>query len=314
MTVPPRPDSSDKSDSSDTSGSSRPPHLDPGDGLTEEIVTLADGRRIRTVTAGEAPGPCIVFEAGMGASAAAWTHIQREVATRTRTVSYDRANIGGSADDRSPRSLERIVDDLAEVVDQVAGNTPVVLVGHSWGGPIVRLFAHLNPERVAGMVLVDATASAILSPAVAALNAGSMRLGSLLIRAGQGDRFTRTLLPDGASPLITEADLALFWRDSLTQRAMRMALREERHVTSSIALMRMLERDGGPDVPGVVLQGGRQRGLLERRMRSRQNAAAATNVDTMPQGRLVVLEDAGHLVTHERPDAVIDAVDDVLSR
>lgn len=292
---------------------SQQPHLlDPGHGLIETIAELADGRRIRAVIAGEGDGPLIVFESGMGAAASEWTHIQRQLSNTHRTLSYDRANIGGSDEDRSPRSLTRIVDDLTEVIDTIGSASRLVLVGHSWGGPIIRLFANRHPRRVTGLVLVDATPSAILSPTIERAKWWAVRIGSVMLRNGPGSWATRLLLPFGASAQIDNTDVDLFWRDVLTQGAITQTLREGRQIAASIDLMRTLEEHAEPQVPTIVLQGGRQRGLVERRMRQRQNAAAATIVASMQQGRLVVLEDSGHLITHERPDAVVDAVHEVM--
>ena len=78
------------------------------------------------------------------------------VAARTTTVAYDRSGLGRSSHDPAPRVLSRLVDDLVDVLDHL-GDGPFVLVGHSWGGPIVRCAAAEVPDRVAGLVLVDQT-------------------------------------------------------------------------------------------------------------------------------------------------------------
>ena len=133
------------------------PQLHPGSGLTERLIALPDGRRLRAIVAGEGAGPLVVFEAGMSAPAASWVHTQREVSAFARTLSYDRAGYGGSDVDPHERTLERIVEDLTSLLDALGETSPVVLVGHSWGGPILRLFASQHPQRVAGLVFVDAT-------------------------------------------------------------------------------------------------------------------------------------------------------------
>src|SRR5699024_5748001 len=136
---------------------SSPSTLDPGAGLTERMVTLPDGRRLRTVVSGTQPGPLVVFEAGMSAPAACWVHVQREISCHAPTLAYDRAGYGGSDVDAGHRTLDRMASDLADLLDAVQGTAPVVLVGHSWGGPIIRTFAARHPDRVAGLVLVDSS-------------------------------------------------------------------------------------------------------------------------------------------------------------
>src|SRR5690606_7867319 len=107
--------------------------LEPGVGLTERVVRLADGRRVRTVVAGDAPGPLVVFEAGMSAPAAEWLAVQRAVSAHARTLSYHRSGYGGSEDDPQDRTVQRMAQDLAAVLTAAGGEEPIVLVAHSWG-------------------------------------------------------------------------------------------------------------------------------------------------------------------------------------
>src|SRR5690606_1477874 len=93
--------------------------LDPGTGLAEGEVRLRDGRRIRIVTAGEGDGPLVVFEAGTTAPAAEWIAVQRAVSATNRTLAYDRSGYAGSDDDAAPRTIERMADDLASVLDTI---------------------------------------------------------------------------------------------------------------------------------------------------------------------------------------------------
>jgi pimeloyl-ACP methyl ester carboxylesterase len=280
--------------------------LDPGTGLTERLVTLPDGRRLRTVVAGEAPGPLVVFEAGMSAPAASWVHTQREVSRVTRTLSYDRAGYGGSDVDPRPRTLERIADDLLALLDAVGETSPVVLVGHSWGGPVLRLFADRHPERVAGLVFVDASlheGMPVWSARVAAL---SFRVMSLLIRVGAREVVEKVTLPHGFSPEISEADRVIQLRDYISTRAMRAATREGAQIIAALPTMRALQDKGTPAVPTVCVQGGRiDRGMATLRPALNQ---AVESLMAAVQGRVVVVPEAGHLVPQEAPGPVRDAI------
>lgn len=288
--------------------------LDPGEGLTEEFVSIDGGRRIRIVRAGTGDGPLIVFEAGMGSAASQWNHIQRDLASRWRTLAYDRAGVGGSDAARSRPSLERIVGDLTQVLDVLGETDPVVLVGHSWGGPIARVFASLHRHRTAGLVLVDPTPSAVMTGAMPALNVASFGINAILFGLGRTQGLRRGLLPGGPSPEISSDDMELMWRDLTAPRSARAGRREAAEVGSSLPLLRHLEVEGGPDIPAIVLQGGRRHGSWEARMRDRQNAAAEAFVQAMPDARLRVIAGAGHVMTHEQPEAVIDAITEVVER
>src|SRR6185369_5729131 len=94
---------------------------------------------------------------GLGGSTADWGFVQPEVARFTRVCSYDRAGMGYSDPGPSPRTSRRIASELAELLAHSGMTESVVLVGGSIAGFDVRVFAFDHAERVAGLVLVDAT-------------------------------------------------------------------------------------------------------------------------------------------------------------
>lgn len=285
--------------------------LDPGPGLTEHIVELPDGRRLRAVVAGEGPGPLVVFEAGMSAPAASWIHTQREVSERTRTLSYDRAGYGGSDVDPHERTLERIVEDLTALLDVLGETAPVILVGHSWGGPIIRLFADRHPERVAGLIFVDATVAESMPERHARLARRAFRAMSVLARLGGKGLILRISLPHGMAAEISESDVAIMRRDYACARAMRAGGREAAQIIGALPTMRRLQAAGTPDVHTVCLQGGRvDRGMATTRPLLNQTAAAL--MSAVPNGRVVIVEQAGHLIPQECPAAVRDAILEVV--
>jgi pimeloyl-ACP methyl ester carboxylesterase len=288
--------------------------LDPGAGLTERPVALPDGRTLRTVVAGEGVGPLVVFEAGMSGPAACWVHTQREVSARARTLSYDRAGYGGSDVDPQDRTLERIVDDLTALLDAVGETAPVVLVGHSWGGPIIRLFADRHPQRVAGLVFVDASLVEAMPERNARLMPRIFPVMAAVARCGPVGRrlLTKVSLPHGHSPDISDTDMAVLNRDYACARAMRTAAREAAQIVAALPTMRRLQDTGTPDVPTICLQGGRvDRGMAA--LRPALNETAAALMAAVPRGRVVVVDEAGHLIPQEQPAAVREAVFEVLA-
>jgi pimeloyl-ACP methyl ester carboxylesterase len=287
-------------------------HLDPGQGLTEQLVTLPDGRRLRTVVAGDGNGPLVVFEAGMSAPAASWVHTQREISAHTRTLSYDRAGYGGSDPDPQDRTLERIVHDLTGLLDTLGETQPVVLVGHSWGGPIIRLFAEQHPHRVAGLVFVDATLVEVMPARNATLIAASFAVMSMLARLGGKSLIMKVGLPHGMSPEISSADVDIMVRDYACVQAMRAGRREAAHIVPAIATMRRLQSTGTPDVPTICLQAGRvDRGM--KKSRPMFNRTAGELMAAVPNGRTIVVDAAGHLLPQEQPAAVREAILDVVN-
>lgn len=102
-----------------------------------------------------AGGPAVVFESGIAATHLNWSHIQTAVSEHTRTVSYDRAGLGWSTPSKTPRTPGNIALELRQMLQDAGIEPPFILVGHSFGGLVVRRFATLFPEEVAGVVLVD---------------------------------------------------------------------------------------------------------------------------------------------------------------
>jgi pimeloyl-ACP methyl ester carboxylesterase len=109
-------------------------------------------------------GPTILLEAGLMSTVLSWSDLQRELSHSFRVVSYDRAGLGWSELGPMPRTADRIVDELHTLLQRAAIPPPYVLVGHSFGGLTMPLFAAQYPEEVAGMVLVDPVAAAEWNP------------------------------------------------------------------------------------------------------------------------------------------------------
>lgn len=114
-----------------------------------------DGVRLH-VTDDGGGGPAVVVIAGMGDCSFSWTAVRRAVAGFTRVLTYDRPGFGRS-DDGPGADPARSVAEVDALLDAAGVSAPVVLVGHSLGGLIARLYAQRHPERVAGLVLVDPT-------------------------------------------------------------------------------------------------------------------------------------------------------------
>ena len=99
--------------------------------------------------------PTVILESGWVESSSTWLFIQPEVAKTTRVCSYDRAGYGWSDPSPHPRTAGWRADELHTLLVNANIEGPYVLVGHSLGGMLVRVYAHNYPDEVAGMVLID---------------------------------------------------------------------------------------------------------------------------------------------------------------
>ncbi len=115
-----------------------------------------DGHRMHLHCEGQG-SPTVIFESGLGGTSLDWSLIQPEIARYTRACTYDRAGYGWSDRGPGPRTSRRIVAELEQLLGYGSVAGPYVLVGHSFGGFNVQMFARRNPERVAGIVLVDSS-------------------------------------------------------------------------------------------------------------------------------------------------------------
>jgi pimeloyl-ACP methyl ester carboxylesterase len=116
------------------------------------MVAAGDGRLHREV---EGQGATtVILEAGFGGTTEDWGKIQQEAARYARVVSYDRAGLGKSEPGRKPRTAGRVAREVHAALKAAGVAPPYVLVGHSAGGAYVRVFAHMYPKEVAGLILI----------------------------------------------------------------------------------------------------------------------------------------------------------------
>jgi pimeloyl-ACP methyl ester carboxylesterase len=121
---------------------------------THQLVDVG-GHRLDLVRAG-AGGPAVVFETGLGDSLDTWASFVTALGEYTTAIAYSRAGFGRS-DAGADHSARAEVADLHALLRQSGIRPPVVLVGRSYGGMLVRLYTSLYPSEVAGLVLVEGT-------------------------------------------------------------------------------------------------------------------------------------------------------------
>lgn len=264
-----------------------------------------DGRAVRLQTMGlenRRPGaPVVVFESGATASLEAWRSILPEVSTLVPAVAYDRAGLGHSEWDGMAPTPRHATDRLRRLLRHIGADPPYILVGHSWGGMLMRYYAGYHPEEVAGLVLADPAPMLTLE-----------RRANLApfdaVGAGQ-----------------TGYDA--YWEafSGLMSRAP-PAVRAEFAMLRTLLDMELTERDLQPlpSVPLVVIVAGRFQPLpiydqfsfdgrayfeadLRHRIEALQEWALAS-----PDGLLLVASRSTHSVPREAPDLIVWSIRRVL--
>jgi pimeloyl-ACP methyl ester carboxylesterase len=114
------------------------------------------GCRLHSMCAGQG-SPAVVAITALGGSGSSWLDVQRRLARETTVCVYDRAGIGWSNPPPKRRTGARMAAELHALLHNAGIQPPYVLVGHSIGGLLARIFACLYPDEVAGIALIDSS-------------------------------------------------------------------------------------------------------------------------------------------------------------
>lgn len=288
-------------------------------------LIATDGRRVHVVEHGT--GPVVVLESGTWSPGEAWEPVMAGLAGSARVLAYDRAGLGWSDPSPHRRTPTVIAEELRATLAAAGIDEPVVLVGHSFGGIVARVFAALHPGLVRGLVLVDAAHEAQFERAPAPLRAMNARMARLmpamlgvmrpLVAAGLV-ALRPSMVPASLGPL-PPATLASI-RACVASRPSVVATMaaETRDLEAGLAEVRALGIDAPGslgDIPLRVLSHGRAEPLppalgegvadaYEATWQELQASLAALST----RSRRTVVAQSGHNIPTEAPDAVVAAV------
>ncbi|MDD5369721.1 MAG: alpha/beta hydrolase [Anaerolineaceae bacterium] len=179
---------------------------------TGQMVDIG-GFRLHALVCGQG-APVVLLEPALGGFALQYSHIQSAVSAFTRVLAYDRAGQGWSDFSPNPRKPINLAAELKALLGSLDLQPPYVLVGHSFGGLLTRIYAGFYPEEVAGVVLVDANhvdewdSYPDIDKMVSRAAMG-VRLLKFVSRLGLGKQLTKISLGSAAKSLSKE-DLNVF--------------------------------------------------------------------------------------------------------
>jgi pimeloyl-ACP methyl ester carboxylesterase len=218
--------------------------------------------------------PAVVFEAGLAGHKESWREVFQAIAATNTVFAYNRPGIGQSASTTRPRDGGTIVADLRALLKSSNLQPPYVLVGHSAGGLYMQLYARRHPAEVAGLVLVDPTHPTQFAGAGALDNRGGMASAAM-----------------AAASLFGPARVEFDALDETGQ-----------------AVLASPELPAGMPVVILIAPGKAGTSIV-----AFDNAKRA-NFATLYPHATVREVDGGHNIQVERPQAVIDAIREVISR
>lgn len=301
---------------------------DPVYAHPQRLVDVGAGRKMNLYCLGNGP-VTVVFDSGLSDPNTYWAFVQPDVAKSTRACSYDRAGMGFSQASPRPNTSANIVDDLHALLRAAAIPPPYVLVGHSFGGMNVRMFADTYQGEVAGMVLVDPGHEDQLARYAAAEGAPDARMPARLAR----HRECVAALPRGLQPgteLFSRCvePLQPFFGDRINTalRAMQVSASYQRAQLSEVENLasgvstdqaRASRRSYG-DMPLIVLSRTQDPATLPPRQATPRlktlwalhGELASLSSEGVHRG----VSGTGHYIQVDRPAAVTTAIRDVLRR
>jgi pimeloyl-ACP methyl ester carboxylesterase len=268
------------------------------------------GRRLHLLCKGPNEGPTVVIEQGLAGPSILWWPVQDGVAAFARVCTYDRAGYQWSDSAEEAQTAHEFVQDLDALLTAAAVPRPYVLVGHSFGGPLVRLFAQQHPDDIAGVVLVDTPdESVLLRDSFAGYSRGLARMFAVMrvlanlgvMRWIMGSQEQSLGLPSAlAGVLGAKAGTPRFFRTAVENAHALDQLTAELRSSGGFGSLgdRPLSviTHGVPFVgPAAVLEEGWTEG-------QRKLATLSTNSE------LIVAAKSNHMINNDEPQVVIDAI------
>jgi pimeloyl-ACP methyl ester carboxylesterase len=248
----------------------------------------------------------VVFENGMATPLEEWDAVVPSIAARARVLRYDH-RYAPPRGHTPARSLPDILTDLEKLLTALTLTPPYVLVGHSWGGVVARLFTHAHPSDVAGLVFVDATNEALDARSLSILPA--MYSSMLLIARARFVRraLIRQLCPPGSPP---------GYRARIDQRLndptlWPVGLRTARSESAAIpAALERLRRESAdlPAIPVRVLTAGGVQSKSAQLVHEGWKALVARSATASH----TVVSTSSHYMPLDSPSVVADAIVSVL--
>jgi pimeloyl-ACP methyl ester carboxylesterase len=279
-------------------------------------------------------GPAVVLESGLAATSLSWVLTRAEIGSFARAITYDRSGLGFSKPSKGPHSLAQMLTDLHDLALAAHLPRPFILVGHSFGGLLVQAYAHLRPEDVAGLVLVDPVSIAewsnpaassrqrlalgaklcrrgawlarlgLVRASLLALASGGRRLPSLVgrVTAGKGNSVMARLAAEVAKlPKETHPIIRAHWSRPSSFGTLAQYLDN-----LPAAAQTALQMPVPLHIPIIILSASTAT--------SRELAEREAWIADRPCSRHAVIENTSHWIQFDRPDVVIAAVRELVNR
>ena len=230
-------------------------------------------------------GQTILLEAGGGMDSREWDGLGSEIARRTgaTVVSYDRAGFGESDLPDTPYSMLEELGWLRCGLDKLKLDTNLILVGHSYGGWLIRLYASEHPEAVSGMVFIDPFSTELVDMlGVEYLDEHPMA-GKLPFDTSEPEKLTKY-----------QRALVRFVGDGLSSK------------------VKVMRETTVPEGIPVILITSSQPFLPKPEEQEAWRTSHEKIVASIDGAVLIVAEKSGHMIPFQQPEIIVDAIENIV--
>ena len=277
--------------------------------------------------------PVVFFVSGVASSSLVWAAVTRLLPPSLRSYTYDRSGCGRSELSGLSPTAENIALELSRLIANAPIKNPLIIIGHSWAGVLVREFIVLTGNRphIAGLVLVDANLEDTLQ--VLGLLDADFQAICIGIEhySAKGIKMEHRLTQEEWNAFISDEETEKFkiqGGKELQEFALSFETLRKKELHKSQPLLEdkpvyviggMRSRDwSGMYKEGVAKGNGteEQRNNVREMIRTADQKSEGLMKEHMKlsnRGKLVFADKSGHFVQLTQPDLIVDGVKWVLN-
>ena len=265
----------------------------------------------------------VLLETGGGATSDAWILVQPLLAADARfnVCSYDRAGLGRSDRFTGTYNMPREIEALNTALSEMHLDQNILLVGHSYGGFLVRAFAHTYPQKVRGLVYVDPNSVFFFEKHPEIIR--DMESSRITI----GDRLKGLLVKLTPAKSIHKQAIKHFPKlaavpPNQVKEFMKLA-NSRKHLESwtevGKAWSATLEYQGSfenPDIPTLLITRGQRDTMYPWTNEERENSWLTGQLELLKgvnHARQIMAQQSGHAVNFEQPELIVEGVRELIA-
>ena len=253
-------------------------------GVTTKVMAVGLNKRTQDE-------PVIILQSGALVPMEYWTPLISFISNLSPLIAYDRPGAGGSSFNGTEPTPEYIAGHLHELLKAVKVPPPYILVGHSWGGPLILYYAGKYPEEVAGMVYVDPTDPG-RTPETFYMTSDRKKIAEM---KAESDTLAKGLLNSNQGAGAEYRFIESFFNMPVKARR----LPENPSVPTVFIIAGLYENPGGLSFMDRAWHKKRLDLRIDRFRRV---------VHSLPQATLIIASDTGHNIPMEAPDLIAGAI------